>query len=106
MFFGEKKESSADFLVKLVIFLGAVSAIFVAVALLLKKYHKKIHIDDLSDLDFDDDDFCYDCSDFDEFDDCFCNEDSDNKEDFDNKEDKAEDKNEEASEENTEQTEA
>ena len=69
MFFGEKKESSADFLIKMVIFLGAVSAIFVAVALLVKKYHKKLKIDALDDLDFEDDDFCYDCCDFDNCDD-------------------------------------
>ena len=70
MFFGEKKESNADFLVKLVIFLGAVSAIFVAVALLIKKYNKKLKIDSMDDLDFDDDDFCYDCCDLDDCDDC------------------------------------
>ena len=70
MFFGEKKESNADFLVKLIIFLGALSAIFVAVALLIKKYNKKLKIDSMDELDFDDDDFCYDCCDFDDCDDC------------------------------------
>ena len=59
-----KNESSSDFIVKLVIFLGAVAAITVAVMLLLKKFGKN---DELCEGDdgfcFDDEDFCddYDC---------------------------------------------
>lgn len=59
-----KNESSSDFIVKLVIFLGALAAITVAVMILVKKFGKKDALCEGDDgFCFDDEDFCgdYDC---------------------------------------------
>ncbi len=58
-----KNENSSDFIVKLVIFLGAIAAIAVAAMLLIKKFKKNGACECDDGFCFDDEDFCddYDC---------------------------------------------
>ena len=57
-----RRESSSDFIVKLVIFLGAIAAIFVAATLIIKKCRKKLNcLNEEDDFNFYDDDFLDDC---------------------------------------------
>ena len=65
-----KRESSSDFIVKLIIFLGALAAIFVAASVLYKKFCNRVNcLNDEDAFSFDDDDFLDDC-DFCEEEDC------------------------------------
>ena len=65
-----KRESSGDIIVKLVIFLGALAAIFVAATVLYKKFAKKLNcLNSEDEFNFDDEDFLDDC-DFCEEEDC------------------------------------
>ena len=65
-----RKESSGDIIVKLVIFLGAIAAIFVAATVLYKKFNNRLNcLNDDEAFNFDDDDFLDDC-DFCEEEDC------------------------------------
>ncbi|MBQ7161518.1 MAG: hypothetical protein IJR90_07415 [Clostridia bacterium] len=58
----EKRESSSDFIVKLIIFLGALAAIFVAATVLFKKFNKRVNcLNDEDAFSFDDEDFLDDC---------------------------------------------
>ena len=54
----EKKNNT---LIKILVILGSLAAIFVAVALIYKKYNKKHRIKDNDPFDFDDDFFFDDC---------------------------------------------
>jgi len=57
-----KKESSGDLIVKLVIFLGAIAAIFVAATMIYRKCAKKLNcLNDEDAFDFDDTDFIDEC---------------------------------------------
>jgi len=58
----KKNENSSDFIVKLVIFLGAIAAIFVAATLIYKKFNKHLNcLNEEETFNFDDDDFLDDC---------------------------------------------
>ncbi len=54
----EKKNNT---LIKVLVILGSLAAIFVAVALIYKKYNKKRRVKDTDPFDFDDDFFFDDC---------------------------------------------
>ena len=57
-----KKEGFGDFIVKLVVFLGAVAAIFVAGMLLYRKCTRRLNcLNDEDAFDFDDSDFIDEC---------------------------------------------
>lgn len=57
-----KNENSNDIIVKLVIFLGAIAAIFVAVSMLYRKANKKLaSLNEDDAFSFDNEDFLDDC---------------------------------------------
>ena len=57
----KRKESSSDFIVKLVVFLGAIAAIFVAISTFTRNFNKKLADINEDSFDFDDEDFIDDC---------------------------------------------
>ena len=57
-----KKQSTGEVIVKIIIILGALAAIFVAATLICKKYCKKLNcMRDEDEFNFDDEDFLDEC---------------------------------------------
>ena len=70
-----KNENSNDIIVKLIIVLGAIAAIFVAISVLYRKANKKLAALGEDDaFNFDDEDFLDDCDYCGECCDCDCDE--------------------------------